>query len=120
MSPCVKRCPRCIKGGYAQDIALDGRPRFTCSRCGHYWTCGKDGREYELYHVSFGDVARGRLNQQCQYASRYLDPKNDPYFGEGIRLLNNDSGDYHSIRIHKDDVEIFVSRVLEWRKERDK
>lgn len=44
------RCPRCHVGGYSQTVAPgDGRPLFVCTRCGHTWSCGKDGGEYALY-----------------------------------------------------------------------
>ena len=41
------RCPRCGHPEYSQDYATDdGRPRFTCSDCGHAWTAGKSGGVY--------------------------------------------------------------------------
>jgi hypothetical protein len=52
---------------------------------------------------------------QCQYCSRYLDPKETPYLGEGIRWKGN-VADFHFMEIHKDDVEEFVKRVLEYRR----
>ena len=77
----------------------------------------KNSPEYRDY-VEFGDVARGQLGQQCQYASRYLDGKcGGPNLGEGIRFVWLSPGDYHSIIIHKDDVEKFVQRVIQYRKD---
>jgi len=66
-------------------------------------------------YVNFGDVARQQLGMQCQYASHYLYPDNDPFLGKGLRFLWGIEGDYHSIRIHKDDVEEFIRRVKEVR-----
>ena len=65
--------------------------------------------------VHFGNVARGRLNQQCQYASRYVDGRHGyPNFGKGLRFRGTPS-DYHVLEIHKDDVETFVDMVLNYR-----
>lgn len=63
-------------------------------------------------YTSFGDVARRELNQQCQYASRYIEGKIEGYpaLGEGLRFKDLDRGNYHFIRIHRDDVEEFVNR----------
>jgi transposase-like protein len=41
-----KRCPKCHVGGYAQSVAMDGRPLFTCKQCGYTWTSGKSGKPY--------------------------------------------------------------------------
>lgn len=66
-------------------------------------------------YINFGDVARGQLHQQCQYACRYLfETDGYAYFGEGIRTIGS-AKDYHSIKIHKDDVQKFVQRVLDHR-----
>lgn len=47
--PSKKRCPRCHVGGYKQSKApADGRPLFTCTQCGYWWTNGKTGGEYVL------------------------------------------------------------------------
>ena len=65
----------------------------------------------------FGDFARSRLKQQCQYASRYIDGRLEGYpaLGEGLRFNNGkgyngrvrelNAGDYHSVRIHRDDMD---------------
>ncbi len=68
-------------------------------------------------YIQFGDVARQRLGMQCQYPHDYLDASKHPDLAEGVRWIGS-HGDYHSIKIHKDDVEIFVARVLAWRKAR--
>lgn len=41
MASLVKRCARCLVGGITISTAWDGRPMFTCTRCGHQWTEGK-------------------------------------------------------------------------------
>lgn len=64
--------------------------------------------------VDFGDVARQRLGMQCQYARDYL---TEPEISEGIRW-QGDIEDYHGLTIHKDDVETFVARAVEWRRAR--
>lgn len=50
----------------------------------------KDLDEDKNGFVEFGNVARGVLGQQSQYASRYLDPvwQNEGYLycGEGLRV----------------------------------
>ncbi len=63
----------------------------------------------------FGDTARNQLGQQCQYASRYIDGRIEGYpaLGEGLRFKELDSGSYHSIRIHRDDIPEFVRRYRE-------
>lgn len=65
--------------------------------------------------VNFGDVARGLLNQQAQYASNYITGlSGTPILTEGLRI-RGDSHNYHSLLIHKDDMDEFVSRVIEYR-----
>ena len=63
-------------------------------------------------YSSFGDFSRSRLGQQCQYGSRYIQGRNEGYpaLGEGLRFLNLDRSDYHSIRIHRDDMDEFERR----------
>lgn len=70
--------------------------------------------------VPFGPVARSRLGEQCQYASRAIDGRLDGYpkLGEGLRFKNLGSGNYHNIRIHADDVEAFVSRYKAYEEKR--
>ena len=71
--------------------------------------------------VSFGDVAREQLGQQCQYASRYTGTSSSswqehgyPNLGQGLRFQGS-SDDYHFLEIHKDDVTTFVQRYKEHR-----
>lgn len=69
--------------------------------------------------INFGDIVRKRLNRQCQYVSRYVGGKcGCSDLGEGLRFREfginvTHSNDYHSLEIHKDDVEEFVRRVEE-------
>jgi hypothetical protein len=67
--------------------------------------------------VDFGDIARGELRQQSQYASRYLNGKMEGYpnLGDGLRF-EGDPLNYHSLRIHKDDIAEFVQRVTSHKK----
>ncbi|MFZ3482086.1 hypothetical protein [Sphingomonas sp. 3-13AW] len=60
----------------------------------------------------FGNFSRQRLGQQCQYGSRYIDGKIEGYpdLGRGLRFQNMDRSDYHSIRIHRDDMDEFERR----------
>jgi hypothetical protein len=68
-------------------------------------------------YVNFGDVSRKQLGIQCQYGIRYLVGgfEGIPYLGENIRF-RGDRNDYHSYRIHQDDVEKFVNRVNNYRR----
>jgi hypothetical protein len=71
-------------------------------------------------YVSFGDIARGRLGEQAQYMSRYVGGQlNKPDLSGGLRFLG-DPADYHSLLIHEDDIEEFVSRVEAYRAERNR
>jgi len=66
--------------------------------------------------VSFGNVARRQIGEQAQYASRYVGGRHgSPDLGKGLRF-KGDPRDYHFLLIHKDDVEEFVRRVLEYLK----
>lgn len=68
----------------------------------------------------FGDFCRSRLGQQCQYGSRYITGRIEGYpaLGEGLRFQNEDSGNYHSIRIHRDDMDEFERRYRAYQEER--
>ena len=67
-------------------------------------------------YVSFGDVSRFILGQQCQYGSRYLNGElpGYPNLGKDLRVTGNHAN-YHSLRIHADDVATFVQRYREYR-----
>jgi hypothetical protein len=70
-------------------------------------------------YVSFGDVARTQLLQQCQYASRYHGGFHGyPNLTQGLRIKGC-LAEYYSMEIHKDDVDEFVKRVKNYRKESD-
>ena len=84
----------------------------------------EDGQEKEKIfetdengYVDFGDVSRALLGQQSQYVSRYVDGilEGYPKLGEGLHVEGN-SEDYHSMKIHKDDVTEFVGRYKDYRK----
>lgn len=64
--------------------------------------------------VSFGNVARQRLGMQCQYARHYL---TDPTVNQGVRW-EGELDNYHGLTIHQDDVDTFVTRVQQLRRER--
>ena len=78
----------------------------------------------------FGDFCRSRLGQQCQYGSRYIDGRLEGYpaLGEGLRFNNGkgyrgetrplDASDYHSVRIHRDDMDEFERRYKAFCEER--
>jgi len=79
-----------------------------------------DERESRLERegfVMFGDIAMNLLGQQTQYASRYVNGflGEYPNLGEGLRF-DGDPSDYHSLAIHKDDVDEFVRRVKDYKK----
>ena len=62
-------------------------------------------------YIDFGDFARKVLKQQCQYASYYITGKHgDPNLGIGLRFKDINTGSYHDIKIHKDDIGIFEQR----------
>lgn len=84
------------------------------------YTSGEKFNRYESDlegYVSFPAIATGELRQQAQYASRYVDGviEDYPNLGEGLRF-KGDPSDYHSLRIHKDDVQEFVQRVTLYKK----
>jgi hypothetical protein len=56
-------------------------------------------------YVSLGDVCRNLLDMQCQYGSRYANT-----ICKDLRILG-DTGNYHSMKIHKDDVAEYVRRA---------
>lgn len=65
--------------------------------------------------IPFGDVARDRCGQQCQYAARYLAGEHEsPDLGSDLRWAG-DTADYHFLTIHPDDADVFVRRYREHR-----
>src|ERR1039457_6074934 len=77
---------------------------------GHHYSEAPDG------YIAFGDVALNLLDQQTQYASRYVDGvvQDSPNLGGDLRF-NADTRDYHSLGIHPEDIEEFIRRVYAWR-----
>jgi hypothetical protein len=67
--------------------------------------------------VLLGEVSHDFLNQQTQYASRYLTGMgNTPNLSEGLRTDTSAMGhNYHAFTIHKDDIVEFVARVRQYR-----
>ena len=65
-------------------------------------------------YISYPDLCHRRLGTTSQVGAYYvggLDPY--PDLSDGIRF-QGDRGMYHSLRIHRDDVERFVARVKKW------
>jgi cold shock CspA family protein len=65
-------------------------------------------------YISYADLCHRSLGTTSQAGAYYvsgLDPY--PNLSEGIRI-QGDVGMYHTLRIHRDDVERFVSRVKKW------
>lgn len=62
-------------------------------------------------YVEFGDIARGEMDMQSQYASRYVDGSMSGYpsLGEGLRF-KGDTDNYHLMKIHHEDVGEFLKR----------
>jgi transposase-like protein len=38
------QCPRCRHPEAEQSVAPDGRPKYTCTKCGWWWTDGVKGQ----------------------------------------------------------------------------
>ncbi len=67
-------------------------------------------------YILLGEVARTQLGEQCQYVARYVDGRHGfPDLGSDLRILGR-VADYHSLKIHVDDVATFVDRILEHEK----
>lgn len=66
--------------------------------------------------INFGDYCRGTIGITCQYGYYLLEGlAGHPRMKDGLRITG-DVHNYHSIRIHKDDAEIFKDRYWAWRK----
>lgn len=73
--------------------------------------------EGEVY-VDFREVSRA-VGMQNQYACAYIfGTERTPALGEGLRIQNwpNKFGDYHSIKVHEDDVETLIERIKDHRR----
>ncbi len=68
------------------------------------------GKDY----IPFGEIARDQLGLQGQYASRYVHGRGEDYpnLGVGLRFIGNPDN-YHTLKIHPEDVAEFVKRVKE-------
>lgn len=74
-------------------------------------------------YVSLGDISRSRLGKQAQYGTRFFSKtycKNSgyTYLGYGLRIVGGEDGNYHEMKIHKDDVEEAVRRYETHQKRR--
>jgi len=59
--------------------------------------------------------ASNLLGSQNQYTSRYLEGTGSfPDLGENIRYAG-DPADYHSVKIHEEDIATFVARIVAYR-----
>lgn len=65
-------------------------------------------------YVNFGEISRSKLGRQAQYGSRFVNGSNGcPDLGEGLRF-RGEVWNYHSLEIHKDDIETFVDRYHQY------
>lgn len=68
--------------------------------------------------LDFGNIVRTHLGKQAQYGVRFVDGSDGyPKLGEGLRF-QGDLLDYHTLAIHRNDVQTFLDRYqsyLEWR-----
>ena len=73
--------------------------------------------DIETDFVNFGDVCRNKILITCQCGYFMLEGYHGfPKIKEGLRIIGNDHN-YHSLKIHKDDVQTFINRA---NKERDR
>ncbi|MFZ2715645.1 MAG: hypothetical protein WAZ44_00225 [Minisyncoccia bacterium] len=65
--------------------------------------------------IDFGEFSRTELGQQSQYGARYLTGNIEGYpnLATGLRVTGNEY-DYHSHRMHVDDVPEFLRRYREF------
>jgi hypothetical protein len=71
--------------------------------------------QYEEDYIDFGDYCRKNLDMQCQTGYYYLEGlAGHPKLKDGLRVTGN-TWNYHSIKIHKDDAEVFKQRISQWR-----
>jgi len=77
--------------------------------------------DHYLEHVDedgYVPFNKDRRLGQNQYASRYADGRvESPDLGAGLRWRNLDRGDYHFIRIHRDDLTTFHERVKAYQRD---
>jgi hypothetical protein len=72
--------------------------------------------DIENDYVNFGDVCRNQLGMQCQRGYYLLEGfQGYPKMKDGLRITGND-WNYHSLKIHKDDIPKFKERIEAWEK----
>ena len=71
--------------------------------------------ESKSEYIDFGDFSRKHLGLTCQQGSKYVEGviDNYPELGQGLRFLGNNNN-YHSLKIHKDDVQTFLNRFNDY------
>jgi hypothetical protein len=60
-------------------------------------------------YVSLGELSRSIFNRQAQYGCPPFSPEHPKQLGKGLRILG-DSKDYHSMKIHFDDLNEAITR----------
>jgi hypothetical protein len=70
--------------------------------------------QYEEDYIDFGDYCRKNLGIQCQTGYYFLEGlAGYPKLKAGLRVTGN-TWNYHEIKIHKDDAEVFKQRIVKW------
>lgn len=80
----------------------------------------------EAGYTNFGDMCRDILSTSCEQGSTFANPyyatdeakaKNlrTAYLGEGL-VITGDLTDYHFMKIHRDSIRLFATRVAEFNK----
>jgi hypothetical protein len=70
--------------------------------------------QYEEDYIDFGNYCRNVLGMQCQTGYYLLEGlAGHPKLKDGLRITGN-TWNYHEIKIHKDDAEIFRQRYKAW------
>ncbi len=58
--PRKPHCPRCKHTGFRLSKAVDGRPLFTCDKCGEWWTNGHSGEPYIQHVMEVKGLPKGK------------------------------------------------------------
>lgn len=104
--PKVIYCPKC--SGAGDEFWPNPNLCDQCNGTGHII-------EDDQY-IDFGDFSRSELGIQCQYGSYFVNGlAGHPRLCDDLRILNRDSANYHSMKIHRDDAPILKERVNAWR-----
>jgi hypothetical protein len=102
-----------LRAPLGEDAGMDAKAAHDAIPRGGSVEAMRHAEENVAEYVDFGEVARGRLGQQCQYVSRYVSGVCGwPVLSAGLRFLG-DPHYYHGLRIHRDDVDEFVRRIEE-------